>query len=198
MTPQPSNSPLTNTLDAAIFPALAKKGSALQGLANGGRYLKTDQVWEILTKAWEEYPLEKIARTFVHHSQVAAAIYECKGGDEFVKQRNGLSFGVWRVCQPYWKDGSDGYAGLDLTFFDERDIGVPDGVVVHNIHDGVDIDSRNSKSLRYDRPNMEAHDIGKYLSYDGLKLIASAPDNDEEVEIDKILYDNLPENEQAR
>ena len=159
---------------------IAKKGSALQGLANGGRYLKTEQLWEILTKAWEEYPLKKIARTFVHHSQVAAAIYDCKGGDEFVKQRNGLSFGVRRVCQPYWKDGSDGYAGLDLTSLDERDIGVPDGVVVHDIHDGVDIDSRNSMSLRYDHPNMEARDIGKYPSYEELKLIASACNNDGE------------------
>ena len=102
------------------------------------------------------------------------------------------------MCQPYWKDGSDGYAGLDLTSLDERDVGVPDGVVVIEINDGVDIDSRDSRSLKYDNPNMEAHDIGRYLSYDELKLIASAPDDDEEGEISELLYGNLSEKEQAR
>ena len=71
-----------------------------------------------------------------------------------------------------------GYAGSDLASLDERDIGVPDGVVVIDIHDGVDVDSRNLKSLRYDRPNMEAHDICQYLSYEELKLIAAARDDD--------------------
>jgi hypothetical protein len=51
------------------------------------------------------------------HSQVAAAIYNCKGGDEFVQERKGLSFGVRKVCEPYYGDEEDGeeYTGLDLT-----------------------------------------------------------------------------------
>ena len=97
-TMQPANSPLTNILDAAIFPALAKMVSAYQGLLAGGRYLQCEMLWKMVEKAWDEYPVEKIARAFVHHSQVAAAIYNCDGGDEFVQEGNGLSFGVRKVC----------------------------------------------------------------------------------------------------
>mmetsp|Transcript_5106 Transcript_5106/g.8018 ORF Transcript_5106/g.8018 Transcript_5106/m.8018 type:complete len:92 (+) Transcript_5106:321-596(+) len=45
---------------------------------------------------------------------------------------------------------------------------------------------------------MEAHDICQYLSYEELKLIAAARDDDEEGKIDQLLYDNLSEKEQAR
>ena len=55
--------------------------------------------------------------------------------------------------------------------------------------DGVDIDSQDVKSLRYDRPNMQGHDINGYLSYAKLELIA--------VDADDINYDNLPEEENA-
>ena len=38
-TTQPSNSPLTNVMDAMMFPALAKMVTAYQGSHVGGRYL---------------------------------------------------------------------------------------------------------------------------------------------------------------
>ena len=87
--------------------------------------MKVEQLWEVLSKAWEEYLNEKIVRAFVHHAQVADAIYNCEGGDEFVKEWKGLSFGVRKVCEPYYKDGNDGkgYTGLDLTSLDERELG---------------------------------------------------------------------------
>lgn len=44
-TMQPANSPLTNIMDAAIFPALAKLVSAYQGYLNGGRYLQSHFQW---------------------------------------------------------------------------------------------------------------------------------------------------------
>ena len=40
--------------------------------------------------------------------------------------------------------------------------------------------------------------MSKYLSYEELKWIAPAPDNDKEGKINEILYGNLLENEQAR
>ena len=115
-TMQPANSPLTNLMDAAIFPALAKKGSAIQGVRHHGRYLQCEKIWEVLQEAWENYPCESIARAFVHHAQVAAAIYDCKGGDDFVKERKGLSFGVRKVCRPYYGEEEDNEdTGLDLA-----------------------------------------------------------------------------------
>jgi len=71
LTTQPPNSPLTNILDAAIFPAYAKEASALQGWERGGHYLHLSKLWEIVQWVWIEYSNEKIARAFVHHSQVA-------------------------------------------------------------------------------------------------------------------------------
>ena len=68
----------------------------------------TEQLWEVLPNAWEEYPDEKIARMFAHHSQVAAAMHNCKGGDEFVQERKGLGFGVQKVYKPYY--GEEGTA----------------------------------------------------------------------------------------
>ena len=102
---QPSNSPLTNVCDAAFFPAMAKDVTELQGIINGGRYLKEERLWEVVMRAWNEYPCDKIARAFVHHSQVAAAILDCKGGDEFAQKKNGLSFNVRKVCALYYDDG---------------------------------------------------------------------------------------------
>ena len=126
------------------------------------------------------------------HSQVAAAIYNCKGGDEFVQERKGLSFGVRKVCSPYYGDGEDGeeYAGLDLTSLDERSLGLAKGVVVKEVIDGVDIDSRDARSLSYPLPDMSGKDIGKYLEYSELELIAADSDD--------VDYESLSEEEKAR
>ena len=86
MTFQPPNCPLTNCYNSAVFPAVAKKGTALGGLLNRGKYLECKRLWQVIEKAWDEYPLDSIARAFIHHDQVAAAIEKGKGSDEFLKE----------------------------------------------------------------------------------------------------------------
>ena len=54
-TMQPANSPLTNIMDAAIFPALAKLVSSYQGLLCGGRYLHLEMLRNMVFKAWNDY-----------------------------------------------------------------------------------------------------------------------------------------------
>ena len=71
------------------------------------RYLSTERLWELLQSAWEEYPVEKIARLFVHQTQVAAAILQCNGGDDFVQEKNGLSYGVRKLTQPLMEGDED-------------------------------------------------------------------------------------------
>ena len=44
---------------------------------------------------------------FIHQTQVAAAIHQCNGGDDFVKERNGLSYNVRKVCQPLMDNDED-------------------------------------------------------------------------------------------
>ena len=99
---QPPNTPLSNELDAAVFPAVAKKGSAISGLLHQGRHLECEKLWKVIERAWDEYPCNSIAREFVHHDQVLAAFEKEKGGDEWLKGRAALNFGVRRVCRPYF------------------------------------------------------------------------------------------------
>ena len=192
-TTQPSNSPLTNILDAAIFPALAKYVSSLQGLYNAGRYLQCERLWEFVLRAWEEYPLDRIARAFVHHAQVAAATYNCNGGDEFVQERNGLSFGVRRVCRIDYGDEYEGDEGaINLTSMAPRDENrVPKGVIVTELWEGaMDLEGGSDKKLKYDTPSMAAYDIAEYLSHEELALIAG--------DVNDANYDSLDESQKAR
>ena len=87
LTFQPPNSPPCNCDDSAVFPALAKKGTALGGLLHYEKYLECEELWGVVKRAWDEYPGDSIARAFIHHSQVAAAINEGKGDDGFLKGR---------------------------------------------------------------------------------------------------------------
>ena len=132
-------------------------------------------LWRMILKAWEDYDDDKIARAFVHHCQVAAAIYDCEGGDEFVQERNGLSMNVRKVCSLLYPgdDEREAEAALDLTSMRSRDENRrPQGVVVNEVYDGVDLEAGRDKKLKYPLPDMSEHAIGDYLSYDELALIA--------------------------
>ena len=109
-----------------------------------------------------------------------------------MKERKGMSFGVQKVCEPYYEDGDDGegYTGLDLTSLNERVLGKAKGVVVQEVMDGINIDSSDVRSLRYPMPNMQDKDIGKYLTYEELNLIVG--------DTDDVDYENLSREEKAR
>ena len=140
-TTQPPNTPMSNIKDAAIFPSMAKEASATQGWLYGGQYLHTDKLWEVMQQVWENYDYQKIARAYVHHAQVAAAMYDCKGGHEFVQEHKGLSFGVRKVCRPDFGDAEEGNERvMDLSSLEPRELLQAKGVVVEEVIDGVDID----------------------------------------------------------
>ena len=143
----------------------------------------------MVKKAWDDYPLDRIARTFVHHSQVAAAIYACDGGDEFVQEKNGLSFGVRKACRLDYGDGEDGGAAMDLTSIEPRER-VARGVIVEEMQEGLDLEGQADKKLKYALPNMEQHDISEYLTYDELAFIAG--------DVDDADYDNFDDETKAR
>jgi hypothetical protein len=85
---QPPNSPITNVKDACIFPSLSKRITAEQGLSNGGRVFTPGQLWAAVQKAWKEFPLDVIGRSYVMHHQVVNAIVDCKGGDGFLRAKS--------------------------------------------------------------------------------------------------------------
>ena len=101
LTFQPPNSPLCNMLNLAIFPAVAKDGTSIGNLLHGGWYLQCEKLWQVIKKAWDDYLANSIAWAFIHHFQVAAAIYKCGGKDTFVWEQAGLNFGFRRVCRPF-------------------------------------------------------------------------------------------------
>jgi hypothetical protein len=95
---QPPNSPITNVKDACIFPSLSKRITAEQGLSNGGRLFSPDQLWGAIKLAWESFPLDTIARSYVMHHQVVNAIASCEGGDGFMREKSSFHANVRKCC----------------------------------------------------------------------------------------------------
>ena len=104
---------------------------------------------------------------FIHQTQVVAAILECNGGDDFVKEKNGLSYNVRKVCTPLM-EGDEDYTPNLATL--EAPTNKVVGVKVVEVIDGADVDSM--KKLKYDLPNVDEYGIGEYLSFDELQIIA--------------------------
>ena len=81
-------------------------------------------------------------------------------------------------------EGEEGGGTTDLTSLAARDeTRVPQGVVVDEMTAGVDLNVSAVKKLKYPVPNMDEHDIEKYLSFAELELIAG--------DIDDVRYPQL-------
>ena len=146
---QPSQSPLTNVKDASIFPAMSKIVTAQQG----GRPLhSSDELWNAVKNVWDSFPNETIARAYTSHHQIVNAIHQCKGGDEFAKEKNGLHFGVRKLCVPYWENNPPNPG--------EKPAGVM--VLDHNADSAEDALSRSN--LKYPTPDVSTFLPHEYLS----------------------------------
>ena len=84
---QPSQSPITNVHDAAIFPSLSKRVSNEQGMTNRSYILRGEQLWETVKESWNKMPLSTIARAYAGHHQIVNAIINNKGGTIFYTQK---------------------------------------------------------------------------------------------------------------
>ena len=107
-----------------------------------------------------------------------------------MRQHKGLSFGVRKVCRPYYGEDAVGEEGdLDLSSFAPRELMAAKGVVVEEIEEGIDEEA--AAKLKYPVPDMGEHDVGEHLSFAALEMVAtnlwSAPD-----------YDSLSEEEKGR
>ncbi|OEU14225.1 hypothetical protein FRACYDRAFT_240759 [Fragilariopsis cylindrus CCMP1102] len=101
---QPPNSPITNTKDSAMFPSMAKMLTAYQGLHNGSHYLQGEELWKGIQHVYNKYPLDTLSRAYMHHAQIANAIVECEGGDEFATASRSLHCGVRSVVHPVYEN----------------------------------------------------------------------------------------------
>ena len=96
---QPPQSPLANTKDAQIFPALSKRVSRGQSLDIGSRPLLQEEIWTHAKAAWDDLTPSDIARSFMSHHQIVNAIIKHKGTNDFIRERGGLHFGIRQTYQ---------------------------------------------------------------------------------------------------
>ena len=99
--PQPSQSPILNTKDACIFPALSKRVTEAQGIAKGSVALEGEEIWQFAKQAFDNLPDNVIAKSYALHHQFVNAIFRDKGGDDFTREKNALHVGSRRHFLPY-------------------------------------------------------------------------------------------------
>jgi hypothetical protein len=112
---QPPNSPLTNVMDACVFPSLSKLVTQEQAKTNNSCELDTEDIWNCAKKAYERIEETTIARSFVTHSQIVAAIVSYNGGDGFARESNGLHCGIRRHSVPFFSVGNDKPVGVSIV-----------------------------------------------------------------------------------
>jgi hypothetical protein len=152
---QPPNSPLTNVKDACIFPAMSKSVTWEQAATNGSLVLEGEQLWECVQRVWQKLEHDVIGRSYLGHHQIVNAIVRDKGGDQFVRDKKGMHFGVRKLSVPYY-DG-------DAT--------VPAGVHVVEMPDTVATDELDRNGWKYPVPDVSNKRVGKYLSRAELTLL---------------------------
>ena len=86
-------------------------------------------------------------------NQIVNAIHQCKGGDEFAKEKNGLHFGVRKLCVPFWENNPPNPG--------EKPAGVM--VLDHNADSAEDAFSRSN--LKYPTPDVSTFLPHEYLSH---------------------------------
>lgn len=145
---QPANSLLTNVKDAYIFPAMSKHVTAEQGISNGSKVLKEEELWLTIKLAWNnKLPEETIARSYAGHHQIVNAIVERNGGDHFVRGKNGLTFGIRKHCVPYYLGEATTPAGVEM--------------ITERVHNGKSVIERSG--LKCSNPDVNDVAIGDFL-----------------------------------
>lgn len=96
---QPPQSPVTNVHDACIFPMMSKAVSQEQAFNFGSQLLNPENLHDTVERVWNEGKhLPAIARAFLGNHQVVCAILACNGGNDYLSERKGMSFGIRKSC----------------------------------------------------------------------------------------------------
>ena len=157
LVPQPSQSPLTNTKDPCIFPSLSKKVTEAQGLQKGSIALEGDEIWKYAKQAFDNLPLETIARSYAAHHQIVNAIYKDKGGDDFTRAKKALHVGSRLHFLPY-------HGREDST--------AATGVFSIESLDTVTSKQLEKAKLKYDTPDVTIYQPEHFLNQHELAVLA--------------------------
>ena len=134
--------------------------------------MEGEQLWDCIQRGWEEMPESTIARAYLAHHQIVNAIYRDEGGDQHMKEKGGLHFGVRRHSVPY---------------FDSEDSTVPSGVEMMEAIDDDVVDTLEASGLKYPTPDVSELEMGQFLSLNeltvleqGLEEVTQAHDSDDD------------------
>lgn len=120
-----------------------------------------EALWHQIKRAFNNLPLECIAKTFLAHHQVVNAIYASDGGDYYAQKSRGLHFGLRRILAPIYNGSSNS----------------PVGVVIVNNDDAAEELDEARTSLKYENPDVSSLDPGAFLNVFQLHAIKSKFDN---------------------
>ena len=93
---QPAQSPLTNVKDTCIFPSLSKTVSWNQSNLYNNKVLDGEELNTYVQVAFENLPLDTVARSYLGHHQMVNAIVEDNGDDNHMRSTSGSHCGVRR------------------------------------------------------------------------------------------------------
>ena len=73
----------------------SKAVSREQGLSFGGRLIRGEELHETVKKVWNDKSnLPALAKAYSAHHQIVYAILDSNGGNDYLRKRKGLSFGM--------------------------------------------------------------------------------------------------------
>ena len=139
---QPPQSPLTNVKDTCLFPSLSKTVSWNQSNLYNSKVLDGEELNNCVQLAYENLPVTTIARAYLGHHQMVCAIANDQGGDQHVKEKDGLHCNVRRKSVVTYDDNNSTPTGI---FVAEQ----PVGATVHE----------QTVGWKYPVPDVSAHEI---------------------------------------
>ena len=140
---QPAQSPLTNVKDTCIFPCLSKQVSAMQSDIYNSKVLDWEELNNCVTNSYNNLPLDTVARSYLGHHQIVNAIARDNGGDDHMKEKNGIHVGVRKNCVPIY-DETEGTKSIGV-FVVQR----PDGATVEE----------QVQNWKYEKPDVSQREI---------------------------------------
>ena len=143
---------------------MSKSVLVTEGLTHSSHVLEKEHLWELVTKAWDDLPLDSIARAYVRYHQVINAIHDCEGGDEFATQWQGLHFNVHKLCC--------------MPFFAKEDDEHPAGVEV--LEEEMDQMDSFKLEFKYQPPNVMGEPMHELLSLEEMKFLYDNVDEEED------------------
>ena len=139
---QPSQSPLTNVKDTCIFPSLSKAVTWHQSEVYNNKVLDGEELSKCVSNAYNNLPIDTVARSYLGHHQIVNAIVKDNGGDDHMRVRGGLHCNVRRKSVIMYEEGTT----------------TPSGIFVAEEEEGETVEEQTRK-WKYKKPDVSNRSI---------------------------------------